>query len=88
MRLILLKTVVAILILLAALTTGCGGTRTVYVRSGEVVRNREEIKNQKIWTVDKNGKEVPGTMTIPEGWFFGPDPDDKGEKPEVLDLEK
>lgn len=58
------------------LPVGCMRTRTIYVPPGEPVRLRETIKNVKIWTVDKNGKPVPGKVDIPEGWFCLPDDGD------------
>jgi hypothetical protein len=55
--------------------SGCG-TRTVLVRPGEPIRIRAETK-AKVWVADKNGKEVPGEVKIPEGWYALPDPGEK-----------
>lgn len=54
---------------------GCARTRTVYVPDGEPVRLREPLKKVKIWALDKDKKEVPGEMDLPEGWYALPDPD-------------
>jgi len=42
------------------------------------VRLREPVK-AKIWALDKDGKEIPGEIVIPEGWWALPDTDT--EKP-------
>jgi hypothetical protein len=62
----------ALCILLAA---GCG-TRTVMVPSGDPVRLRQPVK-AKVWVMDANGNPVPSTMTLPEGWYVLPMPDDE-----------
>lgn len=51
---------------------GCG-TRTIYIKNGEPVRLRQTIPKVKVWVTDKNGKETPGTVDLPEGWFSLPD---------------
>ena len=63
------------LALCVVLAAGCG-TRTVYVPLGEVVRLRQPVKNAKVWVMDANGNPVPSRMTLPEGWFCLPMPDD------------
>ncbi|MBN1123937.1 MAG: hypothetical protein JXA82_02940, partial [Sedimentisphaerales bacterium] len=55
---------------------GCMRTRTVYIPPGEPVRLRETVKNVKIWTVDKNGKPVPGKVDLAEGWYCLPKPEE------------
>ena len=53
--------------------SGCG-TRTVYVPSSEPVRLRSPLKKVKVWVADKDGKEIPGEVDIPEGYYCLPDP--------------
>lgn len=55
---------------------GCG-TRTVLIPPGEPVRFRAPVKKAKIWAADKNRVEVPGEVTIPEGWYALPPPPEK-----------
>ena len=55
------------------LLTGCGA-RTIYVKDGEPVRLRQSVKACKVWVADKDGKEVPSTLDVPEGWYALPDP--------------
>ncbi|MBN1554458.1 MAG: hypothetical protein JXA11_06915, partial [Phycisphaerae bacterium] len=62
-----------VLLALLVLPVGCMRTRTVYIPPGEPVRLRETVKNVKIWTVDKNGKPVPGKVNLAEGWYCLPD---------------
>jgi len=73
MRLTLPKTALLALMLLSSVfMNGCARTRTVYVKDGEPVRLREPVK-AKIWALDKDGKEIPGAIVIPEGWWALPD---------------
>jgi len=60
------------LLLLVVCSTSC--VRTIYIKDGDPVRLRETIKNVKVWVKDKNGKEVPGRLDLPEGWYCLPDP--------------
>jgi hypothetical protein len=65
----------ACLLILACLAAGCaGGSRTVYVSSGEPVRLRETIHGAAVWALDSQGTPTPGTMDIPEGWYALPVP--------------
>ena len=52
--------------------------RTIYVPDGKAVRLRQTIRNAKVWVMDANGKPVPGTMDLPEGWYCLPDEQDVG----------
>jgi hypothetical protein len=63
-------------LLLSAWLSGCG-TRTVYIRDGEPVRIRKAITNAAIWAKDARGADIPGEMTLPEGWYALPDPGKK-----------
>lgn len=57
------------------LLTGC--VRTVYVPYGTPVRLRETVSDVKIWVKDSSGQPVAGKMTLPEGWYALPVPDDE-----------
>jgi hypothetical protein len=59
-----------VLLFASAFLTSC--TRTVLVKPGEPVRLAEPTR-AKVWVADKDGKEVKGTVTLPEGWFCLPD---------------
>jgi hypothetical protein len=48
------------------------GTRTVLVRPGDPVRIRQTTR-VKVWVCDKDGKEIPGEVDLPEGWWALPD---------------
>ena len=61
-------------VLLLLVLTGCEVPRTVYVPSGEPVRLRETVPGAKVWVVDADGKPVPVTMDLPEGWYCLPAP--------------
>ncbi len=50
------------------------GTRTVYVQGSEPVRLRAPLKKVKVWVAAKDGKEIPGEVDIPEGYYCLPDP--------------
>ena len=69
---ILRKTALCALLCVSACLSGCGGTRTVYVRDGEPVRLAEPVV-ARVWVADKDGKEVLSRMEIPEGWYALPD---------------
>ena len=69
----------ALCVLLAA---GCG-TRTVYTKSGEPVRLRQDVRNVKVWVMGADGKPLPSKMTLPEGWYALPMPGDE-EPPESI----
>ena len=69
------KIIVALLlILLPASEAGC--TRTIYVPHGTPVRLRETVENVKVWVKDADGQLVAGRMTLYEGWFALPMPED------------
>lgn len=67
------KTPVLTLLSAIAFCVGCG-VKTIYVRSGEPVRLRQEIENCLIWVRDAEGTWVPSMLDIPEGWYALPDP--------------
>lgn len=53
--------------------SGCR-TNTVYVRDGDPVRLREDIKRAEVWVLDDKGDWIEGRITLPEGWYALPDP--------------
>jgi hypothetical protein len=69
-----------IMILLLLLCCGCS-THTVLIPPGEPVRLRETIRHAKVWVADKDGREIPGVVDLPTGWYALPDPgtDGRGE---------
>jgi hypothetical protein len=66
---------IACVIGLVAASSGCF-TRTIYVPDGAPVRLRQDIPNAKVWVSDREGKPVPGKMTLKEGWYCLSDPKD------------
>ena len=67
------KMVLCVLIFAPLCSSGCmGKTKTVYIKHGEPVRLRKTIKNAEIWAADKDGKDVPGVIDLPEGWYALP----------------
>jgi hypothetical protein len=54
---------------------GCA-TNTIYVPDGKAVRLRQDVK-AKIWALDSNGTPVAGTMTLKDGWYVLPAPQEK-----------
>ncbi|MCX7804794.1 MAG: hypothetical protein N3A38_06335 [Planctomycetota bacterium] len=60
--------------MLCALACSSGCVRTVLVPPGEPVRLREPIRGAKVWVADKDGREIPATVDLPEGWYCLPDP--------------
>ncbi len=62
-------------IVLFLFTSGCFGTRTVYVPYGKSVQLRKTIPSASIWAFDKNGKRVSGKIDLHEGWYALPMPD-------------
>jgi len=67
------KTALGAGIFVIACSSGCA-TRTVLIPPGEPVRLRETIRHAKVWVADKDGKEIPGVVDLPEGWYALPDP--------------
>ena len=61
----------AAMIFASVCLTSC--TRTVLVPPGEPVRLAAPTK-AKVWVADKDGKEVKGSVVLPEGWYCLPDP--------------
>ena len=63
------------------LLTGCGSgslfTRTIYVPHGTPVRLRETVEDVKVWVKDADGQPVAGRMTLYEGWYSLPMPEDE-----------
>lgn len=65
----------ALTMLLAALSgVGCG-TRTVYVRDGDVLRLRQDVESVRVWVYDAAGDPLPSRATLREGWYVGPPPE-------------
>jgi len=67
------KTALAAEVFVIVCLSGCA-TRVVLVPPGEPVRLRETVRNAKVWVADKDGKEIPGVVDLPEGWYVLPDP--------------
>ena len=67
------RTALAVEIFVIVCLSGCA-TRTVLVPPGEPVRLRETIRSAKVWVADKDGREIPGVVDLPEGWYALPDP--------------
>ena len=63
------------LLLFVILLAGCSAN-TVYVPDGKAVRLRQDVR-AKIWALDKDGNQVPGKMTLKNGWYVLPDSEDK-----------
>jgi hypothetical protein len=55
---------------------GCG-SHVVMIPPGEPVRLRETIRGAKVWVADKDAREVPAVVDLPEGWYALPDPGEK-----------
>lgn len=64
--------------------SGCA-TRTVLVPPGEPVRLRETVRHTKVWVADKDGKEIPGVLDLPEGWYCLPDPGPESRQEKAAD---
>lgn len=61
--------------------SGCAlwrGERVVLVPPGEPVRLAAPT-TAEVWVADKDGKEIKGTVTLPEGWWCLPLPEQKEE---------
>jgi len=67
------RTALAAEVFVIVCLSGCA-TRTVLVPPGEPVRLRETVRQAKVWVADKDGKEIPGVVDLPEGWYVLPDP--------------
>jgi hypothetical protein len=65
----------ALLFTLCLFCTSCA-TNTVYVPDGKAVRLRQDVR-AKIWAMDANGNPVAGAMTLKEGWYVLPMPEEK-----------
>lgn len=64
--------------LLAMVVSGCAiFTRTVYVPDGKAVRLRQDVKNVKIWVKEVGGNTAEGRMTLKEGWYCKPMPQEE-----------
>ncbi|MFH1022132.1 MAG: hypothetical protein V1809_01945 [Planctomycetota bacterium] len=59
--------------------SGCA-VRAVMVPVGEPVRLRETVRNAKVWVADKDGKEIPSVVDLPEGWYCLPDEGEECER--------
>lgn len=70
------RMVLVAMLFVSVCLSGCG-TRTVLVQPGEPVRLRQPIKKAKVWVADQKGKEIPGEVDLPEGWYALPDPGPK-----------
>ena len=65
---------IAIVLAAIVLLSGCGGTRTVLIPPGEPVQLAEPVKAYVY--VDVSGKRIKSEnrITLPEGWWVLPDP--------------
>jgi hypothetical protein len=45
----------------------------VLVPPGEPVRLRQTIPSAPVWVADAQGRETPGVVDLPEGWYCLPD---------------
>jgi uncharacterized protein YceK len=62
---------VAIAVAILLSMSGCMWVRTVYPPHGKAGRIRADVK-AKIWIKDKDGKEVPSSTILKEGWYYVP----------------
>ena len=62
------KTALCVALCALVSLTACG-TRTVYVPATQPMRLRKPIKHAAVWIPDKNGIDIPGTVTLQEGWW-------------------
>ena len=67
-----LKMALVVMTFVIVFASGCGKTKVVLVPPGEPVRLREPVKKAKVWAADKKGKEVPGEVDLPQGWYVLP----------------
>ena len=67
------KTALAVAIFVLVCLSGCA-SRTILVPPGEPVRLRETVRAAKVWVADKDGREIPGVVDLPAGWYCLPDP--------------
>lgn len=62
------------LVAFVALSPGCRSeAHTIYVPEGKSVRLRQDIEAD-VWVLDAAGKPVASRLTIPEGWYCLPLP--------------
>jgi hypothetical protein len=65
-------------LLIVVFVSGCAiFTRTVYVPDGKAVRLRQDVKNVKIWVKEVGGNTAEGRMTLKEGWYCKPMPQEE-----------
>lgn len=57
----------ALMLLSLVFVSGCGPTKTIIQRPGDVSLNRKVIPNWPLWSFDKNGKLIESTGDIPVG---------------------
>ena len=74
MRRIPLWKLIAIALVVIALLSGCGGTRTVLIPPGEPVQLAEPVKARVYVTVEGRRIRSESPVTLPEGWWCLPDP--------------
>jgi hypothetical protein len=78
------KTALVAEIFVIVCLSGCA-TRTLLVPPGEPVRLRETVRHAKVWVADKDGKEIPAVVDLPEGWYCLPDPGPEPRRAETAD---
>ena len=64
---------IAIVIAVIALLSGCGGTRTVLIPPGEPVQLAEPVKAYVYVDVKGKREKSGNRITLPEGWWCLPD---------------
>lgn len=65
---------IALVVVICAMGFGTGcinKTKTVYIRSGDIVRLRSDVPNVPIWVQVPGGEWEPSTLTLQEGWYVG-----------------
>lgn len=64
-----------VLLLMAGVLSGCGGSRVVYLGQGttKMVQLREGVHGVKVWVMDEKGAKVPSVVDFAEGGFYRSD---------------
>jgi hypothetical protein len=79
MRRIPLWKLIAVAVVVIALLSGCGGTRTVLVPPGEPVQLAEPVKARIYVEVGGQRVRSESPVVLPEGWWCLPDPGPEGD---------
>jgi len=62
------------------LTGFAGCVKTVYVKPGEPVRLREDVKDVAVWVQGEDGEWIAGRVDLSNGWYALPDPGPPSEQ--------